>query len=302
MKKLRIGFLLPRYSMRSKSYMPAVVQALEEANVHVDVIHPVEHAVDLSALRVEHDLYVLRKTSGFAFSLAGALHHMGAAIINPYPVSAALQDKIIAVRILQSTGVPTPATFVASEPARLAPLLDAAPLIVKPYQGAGGHHVRIVRNRAELDQVPHERREPVFAQRYHPPDGRDRKIYVIGDALFAIKKIFPRRTEEEKLGEPFTPSADLRDIVLRCGRAFGIDLYGVDIIESAGKPYVVDMCSIPGFKGVPDAPRRLAQYFCRAAAKAARGELLPSADASWPVLGSMSPHERISVPPEFPSD
>ena len=28
MKKLRIGFLLPRYSRHSKSYMPAVVQAV----------------------------------------------------------------------------------------------------------------------------------------------------------------------------------------------------------------------------------------------------------------------------------
>ena len=301
MKKLRIGFLLPRYSRHSKSYMPAVVQALEEADVHVDVIHPVERFVDLSALRVEHDLYVLRKTSGFALSLAGALHEMGAPIINPYPVSAALHDKIIAVRILESAGVPTPATFVASEPARLAPLLDGGPLIIKPYQGAGGHHVRIVRSRAQLDEVPHERREPVFAQRYHPPDGRDRKIYVIGDALFAIKKIFPRRTEEEKLGEPFTPSADLRDIVLRCGRAFGIDLYGVDVIESAGKPYVVDMCSIPGFKGVPDAPRRLAQYFCTAAARAARGELSPPADPSWDLLRRVSTHERTSIAREFPS-
>ena len=49
---------------------------------------------------------------------------------------------------------------------------------------------------------------------------------------------------------------ELRDIVLSCGQAFGIDLYGMDIIESGGKPYVVDMCSIPGFMGVPDAPQR----------------------------------------------
>ena len=288
MKKLRIGFLLPRYSRHSKSYMPTVVRTLEGAGVHVDVIHPVEHIIDLGALRVEHDLYVLRKTSGFALSLAGALHELGAAIINPYPVSAALHDKIVTVRILQSAGVPTPATFVAAEPARLGPLLDAGPLVIKPYQGAGGHHVQIVRNMAELAEVRHERREPVFAQRYHPPDGRDRKIYVIGDAIFAIKKTFPRRTEEEKLGELFTPSADLCEIVLRCGRAFGVDLYGVDVIESGGKPYVVDMCSIPGFKGVPDAPRRLAQHLQRAAAQAARGDVSPPAVASSHLLGRES--------------
>ena len=65
---------------------------------------------------------------------------------------------------------------------------------------------------------------------------------------------------------------ELRAIALRCAGAFGIDLYGVDIVESEGTPYVVDMCSIPGFKGVPDAPRVLAEYFYRAAERATRAD------------------------------
>src|SRR5438132_1270237 len=272
MKKLRIGFLLPRYTESSRSFMPAVVQAVAESGVVVDVIHPVDRVVDLSEVRVEHDLYILRHTSGLSLSLAGALHQLGALIVNTYPVTAALKDKIVASRILQAAGVPTPATYVASQPDHLLPLLDSGPLIIKPYQGAGGHGVRIIRTPAELAEV-NCGREPVFAQRYHANDGRDRKIYAIGGQLFGVKKVFPRRTEEEKHGEPFTLSPELRNIALRCGEAFGIDLYGVDIIESAGVPYVVDMCSIPGFKGVPDAIRRLAQYFCAAAERAVRGEL-----------------------------
>jgi len=265
MKKVRIGFLLPRYSRHSESLMPEVVRVLAATGVDVSVIHPVEHAIDLAKLRVEHDLYVLRKMSGFALSLAGALHELGAAIINPYPVSAALRDKIITFRTLQAAGVPTPATYVADRAQALAPLLDAGPLVIKPYDGGGGHHVRIVSSAAELAEVPHEHREPVFAQRYHPPQGRDRKIYAIGGRLFGVKKVFPRRTAAEKVGEPFALTPELTTIAEQCGRAFGIDLYGVDIIESEGRPYVVDMCSIPGFRGVADAPRLLAQYFRMAA-------------------------------------
>ena len=272
MNKLRIGFLLPRYSERSRSFMPAVVQAVAESGVDIDVIHPVHRAIDLSEVRVEHDLYVLRHTSGLSLSLAGALHQLGAVIVNPYSVSAALADKIVASRILEAAGVPTPAAYVASQTDQLLPLLESGPLIVKPYHGAGGHHVRVVRTPAELAEV-NCGREPVFAQRYHANDGSDRKIYAIGGLLFGVKKVFPRRTEEEKQGVPFTLSAELRDIALRCGEAFGIDLYGVDIIESGGTPYVVDMCSIPGFKGVPDAIRLLAQYFHKAVERAARGEL-----------------------------
>ena len=235
----------------------------------------------MSRVRVEHDLYVLRKMSGLALSLAGALHQQGAAIVNPYPASAALRDKIIASRVLQAAGVPTPATYVALHPDQLAPLLEEGPLVVKPYQGGGGHHVRIVRSPAELENVETRGREPVFGQRYLPHDGRDRKIYAIGDRLFGVKKVFPRRTDDEKRGEPFALTPELREIALRCGRAFGIDLYGIDIVESEGRPYVVDMDSLPGYKGVPDAPRLLAEYICAAAERAAQGQPAPQpADAS----------------------
>src|SRR5947199_5292659 len=271
MNKVRIGFLLPHYSCHSRSFMPIVVRMLAESGAVVDVIHPLTEMRDLSRVRVKHDLYVLRHTSGLSLSLAGVLHELGAVIVNPYRVSAALRDKIIASRILQAAGVPTPDTYVVSHPYQLLPLLDSGSLVIKPYQGAGGHHVRIIRTPAELADV-NCGREPVFAQRYHPNDGRDRKIYGIGGRLFGVKKIFPRRTEEEKHGEPFTLTPELRELAVSCGRAFGIDLYGVDIIESEGTPYVVDMCSIPGFKGVPDALRLLVQYILAAAERAAQGE------------------------------
>jgi ribosomal protein S6--L-glutamate ligase len=271
MKTLRIGFLLPRRSLHGGNYMYLAMRTLAEAGAHVEAVHPVDRPVEVSHVRVEHDLYVFRKTSGLAASLAGALHELGAALVNPYPASAALRDRIVTCRILQAAGVPTPATYAASRAEELAPLLDGGPLILKPYQG-DTRHIRIVRHAAELAEVPYDRHAPVFAQRYHAPEGRDRKIYAIGDRLFGVKKVFPCRTAVEKLGEPFALGPELRDIALRCGRAFGIDLYGVDVIESEGKPYVVDMCSIPGFKGVPDAPARLAEYFYRAAERAARGD------------------------------
>jgi glutathione synthase/RimK-type ligase-like ATP-grasp enzyme len=37
-------------------------------------------------------------------------------------------------------------------------------------------------------------------------------------------------------------------------------LYGVDLITSGGKPYVVDINTFPGFKGVPNAAELLAAF------------------------------------------
>ena len=270
MKRLRIGFLVASRFAQSTGHLPALMRAVADAGVDVDVVHPTPGALDLSHVRVEHDLYFLKKSSRLSLSIAGALHAQGAAIINPYPVTVALHDKIVTARILQGAGVPVPATYVASRPDLLAPLLARGPLVLKPYHGSDGIGVRVVKSVAELAAVP-PGRDPVFAQRYHAPQGRDRKIYVVGGQLFGVKKVFPIRTEQDGQGEPFTPRPELCEIARRCGQAFGIDLYSVDIIESDGRPYVVDMCSIPGCGGVPDAPRHLASYLLAAVERAARG-------------------------------
>ena len=273
MTPLRVGFLLPRYHQPSRSHLPAAMRILGEWGVTVEVIHPRDDALDLSTVRVEHDLYVFKKISGPAASIAGVLHALGAAMVNPYPATMALRDKVIASHLLQAAGVPTPATYVASHLTQLAPLLEGGPLIVKPVGGTEGFGVRVVRTPDELAAVP-AGKDPLFAQRYHPPQGRDRKIYSIGGRLFGVKKIFPARTEAEKHGEPFVPPRELCEITLRCSRAFGIDLFGIDIVESEGRPYVVDMSSMPGFKGVPDAPSHLASYLYDTAKRAARAQPL----------------------------
>ena len=273
MRKLRIGFLTRSFSPQTRSSVPLVMQALVELGAVVDVVHPPAQAIDLSRLRVEHDLYVLKQMSGLAVSIAGALHAQGAAIVNPYPVTLALTDKVVAFRILQRAGAPTPDTYLIAHPTALAALLETGPLIVKPIRGWDGHGVRIISRASELADLP-SGKEPVFAQRYIAPDGPELKMFAIGGRVFGVKREVRLFVKDGGPGEPFTPTPELSRVVLRCGEAFGIHLYGVDVIERDGTPYVVDMNSIPGFKGVPDAPLRVARYLYAAAERAARGERL----------------------------
>lgn len=269
---MRIAFLMRRHPpTRLSPIMPNVVALLEEWGAEVELLYPDEGLVDLARVEARHDLYVLRSNSDLALSVFGALHNAGAATLAPYPVANVLRNKIISTQMLLAAGAPVPETFVTTEPEQLATLLDDGPLVLKPYTGSDGRGVRILWDSDDLVGVTaHE--GPLFAMRYQPADGRDRKIYCIGGQLFGVKRNWPVRSYEDKLGEPFTLDDELRDIALTCGRALGIDLFGVDIIYSDGRPWVVDMSSFPGFKGVPDAALRLADYIFAAATKAMNGE------------------------------
>src|SRR5947208_4912544 len=265
----------PRIGVISDWTNPVVGEAirlLRSRDVIVDLIVPEQGVTELATLRVEHDLYLLKSGTELALSVAGALHALGATTLNPYPTVAMMRNKIIVTRMLMEAGLPTPETYVTSDPNEFRPLLDAGPLILKPYRGSRGAGIRIIRKLNELDDVTRD--GLMLAQRYHAPDGPDCKIYCVGGRLFGVRRIWPIQKYEDKLGQPFELSAELRDIGLRCGRVFGIDLYGLDTVVSGGRPYVVDVQKFGSYMGVPDAPRLLADYLIAAAKRATRGELL----------------------------
>lgn len=252
-----------------------MVQELSARGAEVDLIYPDVQTTSLSDWKVEHDLYLLKSGTESALSLAGALHVQGGAILNPYPTTFLLRNKIIVTRTLQAAGVPTPQTYVAPAPDQLAPFLEEGPLIVKPYRGSRGEGVQIIREPQELDDIPVD--GPVMAQQYHEPDPgeADRKIYRIGEELFGVKRIWPLRTYQDKYGEPFEVSSELADIALKCGEVFGLSLYGLDVVISNGQPYVVDVNKFGSFIGVPNAPARLANYVMEMGEGIVRGAEIP---------------------------
>ena len=265
---MRIGVILDWMNPNIEQ----AVRLLAARSVKVELIHPAKQLINLSRVRTENDLYLLKSGRNLALSLGGALHALGAATLNPYPTVAMMRNKIIVTRVLQAAGVPTPDTYVTTDSNDLVSLLESGPLIIKPYRGSRGEGISIVRHARQLGDLASD--GPILAQRYQEPDGRDHKIFCIGGRLFGVKRIWPLRSYQDKVGDPFPLTPALRNIARRCGRAFGIDLYGLDVVLSSGKPYVVDVNEFSGYMGVPDAPRLLAEYVYAACQRVMRGEPL----------------------------
>ena len=99
----------------------------------------------------------------------------------------------------------------------------------------------------------------VFAQDYLAHARTDLKLFAIGDDVFGVRKAFSPDSFR-RAGKPSRLSPELEELARRCGRAFGLELYGVDIAEDAAGAYGVDVNYFPGYRGVPDAAGRLADY------------------------------------------
>ena len=98
---------------------------------------------------------------------------------------------------------------------------------------------------------------PVVVQRYVPGPGEDLKVYVVADEVFALRKPFAADSFTRP-GRPVPVPRPVRDAAMRARAAFGLDLFGVDVIESPDGPVVVDVNYFPGYKGVPDVAPRIA--------------------------------------------
>jgi ribosomal protein S6--L-glutamate ligase len=265
---MKIGVITKREKAhKAGSVLQETLELLRSRGVTVEAIYPEDSRVDVTRVEADCDLYLLKSGTETALSLAGVLHASGAKIINPYPTVVAMRDKIISTKTLQSANVPLPETWFASKPEQLAGPLKEGRIVVKPFWAASqGRGVQIIKTEDELMTVTGED-GVIFAQRYYQPDGRDHKLYIIGDRVFGVRRVWPPKTLEDKLGEPFDAPDEMREIALCCGRAFGVGLYGVDLITSGDQPYVVDINTFPGFKGVPNAAELLSEYILASSGK-----------------------------------
>jgi ribosomal protein S6--L-glutamate ligase len=232
----------------------------------VDVLTPDEQPLELGHIRAEYDLYVLKAKTPMTLAVAGAVAAAGATVINTFEASNLTRDKLATTAVLAASGVPVPASWATGRPDLLREQLECGPLWLKPQRGSQGHGVRRLTSAAEIDAADGSARDayglpiPVFAQRDVPSGGRDLKVYVVGEQMWAITRPFPAVTLEDKLGVPCRVPPIIREAALTCGRALGLELYGVDFLVAGDSFFAVDVNALPGYKGVPEAPAAIADY------------------------------------------
>lgn len=204
------------------------------------------------------DLLVARGRSPALLDLLSRAEALGVPTLNRRAAVEAVLDKGAMARALAAAGLPTP-------PSHVGPIAGIAawaasrmfPLVVKPVRGDNARDVRVLRTRQELDDLRWP--EPVaLAQPFVPGDGWDLKLYVAGERVWAVRKPSPIGTAPDGAPRPVPAGEALRSLALRCGRLFGLDLYGVDCIAGPEGPVVIEVNDFPNYSGLPGADAALA--------------------------------------------
>ncbi|PYM05033.1 MAG: hypothetical protein DMD82_12545 [Candidatus Rokuibacteriota bacterium] len=228
------------------------------------------HDLDLTP---RHDLYILKARTELPVSIAGVLHQRGARILNPYPSCVMILNKIVATAMMRHAGIPAPRSWATADPSLLhfVAAAERKPLVIKPFNGIHSQNVMVANSSDELEDWP-VTVGPMLVQEFIEGCAQRFKVHCVGEQVFATCKPFSLGGHHEP-GRPLEVSDAVRDIAVRCGKLFGLGLYGLDVLIAAGGPVVVDVNPFPGYKGVPGIAKVIGDYI--AAYARGRVSLMP---------------------------
>ena len=304
-RPMRLCFLVEE-QYRHDGMPVEVIRQLTAWGHQVDILRPGSSLMRLSAVvqAGSHDAWVLKTVSGGpGLSLLEAAAAVGLTTVNDARSIRGVRDKALAATIGRSRGLPMPPTYAALGPESLADIPAADfPLVVKPADGSSGRAVVLVPSPDLLSMVRSESawQGMLIAQPYVPNSGVDLKVYSVGGELYATERASPlhpgRPVRERRVALP----AEVARIAADVGTAYGLDLYGVDVLLGPDGPVVVDVNDFPSFRQVPEAAARVARVIlelARGGGTVSPSPVLPATELVPVPNPSRSP---ASQPPQAP--
>ncbi|HEV2580021.1 MAG TPA: hypothetical protein VGT44_04135, partial [Ktedonobacteraceae bacterium] len=247
--------------------MPMVVaDQLQQWGHEIEVLQPYAAVTSLTDLSLtNYDAYVLKTVSdGPGLTILEAAEAVGIPTINNSRAIRLVRDKAVSVAYAQACGLPVPTTyFVGHYRALMQVPHDLYPVVVKPSNGTSLQDIHKVRTPEEMAQLKLDETSYYLAMRYVENTGYDIKLYITGQEVHAVVKSSPLHgiVQEKEI----TVDREMLKLARRVGEVFGLDLYGVDVLETPDGLMLVDINDFPSFYGVPRKVASVAEYILHAA-------------------------------------
>jgi len=191
---------------------------------------------------------------------------MGVPVLNDSQSIRRARDKLRSIQVLSACNVDIPRTAVIRNIADLDEALELVggiPCVLKLLQGTQGIGVMLAESREGLESILQafwSLGHIILLQEFIAESkGRDVRAFVVGDHVVAAMRReaklgeFRSNIHRGGLGRPLHLSADDQQAVIEASRAMGLDVAGVDFLESHEGPKIIEVNASPGFQGLEQA-------------------------------------------------
>jgi len=176
------------------------------------------------------------------------------------------QDKLLTQLRLQQNNVPTPTTYLATTAEAAKAIFEKVnyPIVIKFPKGTQGKGVMFAESYSSassmLDALT-ALKQPFLIQEYVETGGVDIRVLVVGGKVIAAMK--RKSVEGEKRsnihaggsGEAYELDNHAKKIAVRAAEAIGAGICGIDMLESAKGPLVLEINLSPGLQGITKATK-----------------------------------------------
>ncbi len=204
--------------------------------------------------------------SGFGLCLITSFEQAG--IFTPVPSLGLLRsrDKFLAGQLLASSGIAVPKTVTFTDYDDIDMAIKAIggyPFVIKRLKGTQGNAVHLIKRRKKaykrLGKYINKHRPFLIQEYIAESHGQDLRCFVVGGKVIAAmrriaaKGDFRANIHAGGHGEAISLSDNETDIALRAANVMGLDVAGVDILQTHRGPIVLEVNSSPGLQGIEHA-------------------------------------------------
>ncbi|MHA1679819.1 MAG: ATP-grasp domain-containing protein [Promethearchaeota archaeon] len=185
----------------------------------------------------------------------------GVTLVNSRDCLEIATNKALTSCKLIKSGIPTPRTVVCEgfKNAMVAFKQLGGDVVLKPEFGSKGVGIMRLADEGFASNVFYnlDRMDEVFyLQEYHEHGNEDIRAMVLGDqVLCAMKRVADKSQKDSwktnvfvgAVGEAYDLPDDYTELAIKASNAVGGKFMGVDLIETADGPQVIEVNAVPGF-------------------------------------------------------
>ena len=199
----------------------------------------------------------------FTIAIVRQFEMMGVPVMNRSAAIATAKDKLGSIQRLAESGLRIPTSAFLRSSTNLERLLrrvDGTPVILKLPRGTQGNGVALAETpRAAvsvLDALLALGQDVLLQQCIKESIGRDVRAFVVGGRVVAaMRRVatddeFRSNIHRGAVGQAVTLSPVSQRAAVTAARVVGLDVAGVDLLETSGGPVILEVNASPGFQGL----------------------------------------------------